>query len=248
VRFEVRFWSSVALGYARNPRSASPKFFFKPQNKPSPPRPSRKSEIWRTERRWSIRNYGLGNCPRSSTPPSLALKRRKNSRGSVCRTRCTNVSGGAGEEHSIRANQESYQRIFLRPRVLRSVTPVDLSQDLFGRPLPAPVLLAPAAYQRLMHPEGELGSVRGANHHGVPFVLSSNGTVSIEEHSLGHWLGLRLLVGHGVGEANRMRDVTPDVVHRAPGMVWDQWGPPQFSTWVWLPFKSPHKDKDDWSC
>ena len=89
------------------------------------------------------------------------------------------VSGGAGEEHSIRANQESYQRIFLRPRVLRSVTPVDLSQDLFGRPLPAPVLLAPAAYQRLMHPEGELGSVRGANHHGVPFVLSSNGTVSM---------------------------------------------------------------------
>jgi 4-hydroxymandelate oxidase len=91
------------------------------------------------------------------------------------------VAGGAGEEHSIRANQESYQRIFLRPRVLRSVASVDLSQELFGRPLPAPVLLAPAAYQRLMHPEGELGSVRGANRHGVPFVLSSNGTVSIEE-------------------------------------------------------------------
>jgi hypothetical protein len=52
------------------------------------------------------------------------------------------VAGGAGEEHSIRANQESYQRIFLRPRVLRSVAPVDLSQELFGRPLPAPVLLS----------------------------------------------------------------------------------------------------------
>jgi 4-hydroxymandelate oxidase len=91
------------------------------------------------------------------------------------------VAGGAGEEHSIRANEESYQRIFLRPRVLRSVAPVDLSQELFGRPLPAPILLAPAAYQRLMHPEGELGSVRGANRHGLPFVLSSNGTVSIEE-------------------------------------------------------------------
>jgi hypothetical protein len=36
------------------------------------------------------------------------------------------VAGGAGEEYSIRANEESYQRIFLRPRVLRSVAPVDL--------------------------------------------------------------------------------------------------------------------------
>src|SRR5207248_162691 len=91
------------------------------------------------------------------------------------------VAGGAGDEHAIRANEESYQRIFLRPRVLRSVVPVDLGQELFGRPLPAPVLLAPAAYQRLMHPEGELGSVRAASRHGVPFVLSSNGTASIEE-------------------------------------------------------------------
>ncbi|MBV9490860.1 MAG: alpha-hydroxy-acid oxidizing protein [Verrucomicrobia bacterium] len=91
------------------------------------------------------------------------------------------VAGGAGDEHSIRANEESYQRIFLRPRVLRSVVRVDLGQELFGRPLPVPVLLAPAAYQRLIHPEGELGSVRGASRHGVPFVLSSNGTVAIEE-------------------------------------------------------------------
>src|ERR1700751_730905 len=91
------------------------------------------------------------------------------------------VVGGAGEEHSIRANEESYQRIFLRPRVLRSVGPVDLGQELLGRPLPAPVVLAPAAYQRLMHPEGELGSVCGAIRHAVPFVLSSNATVSIEE-------------------------------------------------------------------
>jgi 4-hydroxymandelate oxidase len=91
------------------------------------------------------------------------------------------VAGGAGDEYSIRANEESYQRIFLRPRVLRSAGPVDLGQELFGRHLPAPVLLAPAAYQRLVHPQGEIGSVQGAIRHGVPFVLSSNATVSIEE-------------------------------------------------------------------
>src|SRR3984957_1794124 len=91
------------------------------------------------------------------------------------------VAGGAGDEHSIRANEDSYRKIFLRPRVLRTVGPVDLGQELFGRTLPAPILLAPAAYQRLMHPEGELAAVQGAIRHGVPFVLSSNGTVSIEE-------------------------------------------------------------------
>jgi len=91
------------------------------------------------------------------------------------------VAGGAGDEYSIRANEESYQRIFLRPRVLRSAGSVDLGQELFGRHLPAPVLLAPAAYQRLVHPQGEIGSVQGAIRHGVPFVLSSNATVSIEE-------------------------------------------------------------------
>src|SRR6202007_1727481 len=91
------------------------------------------------------------------------------------------VSGGASDEYSIRANEKSYRKILLRPRVLRPVMPVALGQELFGKPLPVPVVLAPAAYQRLMHPEGELGSVQGASRHGVPFVLSSNATVSMEE-------------------------------------------------------------------
>src|SRR6202011_2090347 len=86
-----------------------------------------------------------------------------------------------GEEYSIRANEESYQKIFLRPRMLQPVGHVDVGQELFGRPLPSPLLLAPAAYQRLVHPEGELASVQGATRHLVPFVLSSNATVSIEE-------------------------------------------------------------------
>ena len=54
------------------------------------------------------------------------------------------VAGGAGDEHSIRANEASYQRISLRLRVLRSAGPIDLRQELFGGTLPAPVLLAPA--------------------------------------------------------------------------------------------------------
>src|SRR5258708_3495494 len=54
------------------------------------------------------------------------------------------VAGGAGEEHSIRAHQESYRKIFLRPRVVRTPAPADFGPETFGRPFPAPLLLAPA--------------------------------------------------------------------------------------------------------
>jgi 4-hydroxymandelate oxidase len=91
------------------------------------------------------------------------------------------VAGGAGDEISLRANQAAFDRILLWPRVLRKVIPVETSTTLFGKKLPVPILLAPVAYQGLMHPDGELATVRGAATTGVPFVVSTNTTVPIEE-------------------------------------------------------------------
>jgi 4-hydroxymandelate oxidase len=91
------------------------------------------------------------------------------------------VAGGAGDEISLRANQTAFDKIFLLPRVLRSVTPVNQNTTLFGTKLSAPVLLAPVAYQRMMHPDGELATVRGAGTMGAPVVVSTNTTVPIEE-------------------------------------------------------------------
>ena len=91
------------------------------------------------------------------------------------------VAGGAGDEISLRANQTAFDRIFLLPRVLRNVTPVDSSTTLFGKKLAAPILLAPIAYQCTMHPEGELATVRGAGMTGTHFVVSTNTTVQIED-------------------------------------------------------------------
>jgi 4-hydroxymandelate oxidase len=91
------------------------------------------------------------------------------------------VAGGAGDELSLRANQTAFDKIFLLPRVLRSVTPVNPSTTLFGTKLSAPVLLAPVAYQRMMHPDGEVATVRGAGTMGAPVVVSTNTTVAIEE-------------------------------------------------------------------
>src|SRR6516225_5476619 len=93
------------------------------------------------------------------------------------------VAGGAGDEISLRANRAAFDRIFLRPRVLRDVLPVELSVSLFGLHLPFPILLAPTAYHRTVHPDGELATARGAAIHGIPFVVSTSSTTAVDQIS-----------------------------------------------------------------
>jgi 4-hydroxymandelate oxidase len=91
------------------------------------------------------------------------------------------VSSGAADELTCRWNREAYQRIRLLPRHLVDVSNLDTRVRLFGTEMPHPVLLAPVAYQKLMHSEGELGSARGAGAEGATMVLSSFSTVSLED-------------------------------------------------------------------
>jgi len=91
------------------------------------------------------------------------------------------VAGGAADEITLRANLEAFNRIKLEPRILVDVSRLDTRVTLFGQKLPFPILLAPTAYHRLVHPEGELATVRGANAAGAALVASSFATTSIEE-------------------------------------------------------------------
>ena len=75
--------------------------------------------------------------------------------------------GGAGDEVTLRGNREGFARIRLRPRMLVDVSEIDTATVLFGQTLKMPVLLAPVAYQKIVHPEGELEAVRGANAAGI---------------------------------------------------------------------------------
>jgi 4-hydroxymandelate oxidase len=61
------------------------------------------------------------------------------------------ISGGAGDELTLRWNRESYDRIKLRPRILVDVSKLDTRTRLLGREFQFPILLAPAAYQRMVH-------------------------------------------------------------------------------------------------
>ncbi|MGH9837653.1 MAG: alpha-hydroxy acid oxidase [Blastocatellia bacterium] len=91
------------------------------------------------------------------------------------------ISGGAGDELTLRWNRESYDRIKLRPRILVDVSKLDTRVKLFGRELQFPILLAPAAYQRMLHPEGELATVKGAGAAGAAMIVSTMATTSVEE-------------------------------------------------------------------
>jgi 4-hydroxymandelate oxidase len=86
--------------------------------------------------------------------------------------------GGADDETTVRANREAWSDIALRPRVLVDVSRVDPAIELLGHRLPSPVALAPTAFHRLAHEDGERATARGAG--GRLMIASSLSTVPIE--------------------------------------------------------------------
>jgi len=91
------------------------------------------------------------------------------------------VSSGAGDEITLRRNRECFDDLRLHPRVLVDASKIDTSLELFGERLEFPILLAPCAYQKLVHPDGELAAARAAGKAGAPFVVSTFATTALEE-------------------------------------------------------------------
>lgn len=91
------------------------------------------------------------------------------------------IRSGGADEITMRENRLGFERLALSPRVLVDVSNIDTRTSLFGAELQSPILLAPIAYQRVFHPEGELATARGANAGGAGFVISSFTTTAIDE-------------------------------------------------------------------
>jgi 4-hydroxymandelate oxidase len=91
------------------------------------------------------------------------------------------IASGAADEITLRWNREALEQIRLQPRVLVDVSKLDTRVTLFGQELPFPILLAPTAYHRLIHPEGELATARGAGAAAATYVVSSYTTTPIED-------------------------------------------------------------------
>jgi lactate 2-monooxygenase len=90
------------------------------------------------------------------------------------------VAGGAGDEDTQRADRAAFDRWAVVPRVLRDVSDRDTSVELFGRRLPAPLLLGPVGALELVHPEADLAVARAAAEVGVPMVFSNQASVPME--------------------------------------------------------------------
>ena len=90
-------------------------------------------------------------------------------------------AGGAGDEQTLTENVAAFARIKLRPRVLVDVSEVTTTTELLGHRLSMPILVAPMAYQRLAHLDGERALAGAAARAGTVFCLSTLATVGIGE-------------------------------------------------------------------
>ncbi|MFI1733193.1 lactate 2-monooxygenase [Streptomyces acidicola] len=91
------------------------------------------------------------------------------------------VAGSAGDGSTARANRAALERRRIVPRMLRDVHERDLSVEVLGRSLPAPLALAPVGVLSITHPEAEPAAARAAAAQGVPYVLSSASSTPMEQ-------------------------------------------------------------------
>jgi 4-hydroxymandelate oxidase len=120
------------------------------------------------------------------------------------------VRSGGADEISMRENRAGFGRLKLSPSVLVDVSQIDTHVNLFGCEFESPILLAPVAYHRLYHPEGEIGTARGASAAGAGFVISTFTTTAIDEiaRNTQRPIWFQLYV-------QRDREFTKDMVQRA---------------------------------
>lgn len=89
-------------------------------------------------------------------------------------------SGGAADELTLKANRTAFDRFGLPGRVLADFSQAHTRLTLLGETRAHPLLLAPVAYQRLAHPDGEFATAAAAAATGTPWVISSQASVTLE--------------------------------------------------------------------
>ncbi|HZU03197.1 MAG TPA: alpha-hydroxy acid oxidase [Ktedonobacteraceae bacterium] len=88
---------------------------------------------------------------------------------------------GSDDEVTLCANRTAFERIRLRPRVLVDVQICDLRTTVLSTPISMPIMIAPTAFHRFAHPEGECATAQGAGNAGALMVVSTSSTFSLED-------------------------------------------------------------------
>jgi len=90
-------------------------------------------------------------------------------------------AGGSDDEFTVTDNHSAWQRIRLRPRVLRDVSTIDMATTLLGSPVAAPIAVAPMAAHGLVHDDGELATAEGVAAAQMLYTVSTMATRGMED-------------------------------------------------------------------
>ena len=91
------------------------------------------------------------------------------------------VEGGAHEEISLARTANAFLRVELQPNVLRDISNVDTSIEIFGKKTAMPVIFAPTGYTRMMHHTGEPAVAEVAERNNLVYCLSTMGTTAPDD-------------------------------------------------------------------
>ncbi len=128
----------------------------------------------------------------------------------------TYVESGAREGVTTAEATSQWQRVRLRPRVLRGVAEADLTTSLLGESFASPIGVAPTAMQRAVHPQGERAMAAGTDAAGCLHVVSSNAGTRFADLGGGPWW----LQAYLPPERDQMLPVLEDAVaHGARAVV-----------------------------
>jgi lactate 2-monooxygenase len=124
--------------------------------------------------------YRAGSLGRRPRVPTSRTVLENAARRTMSAEAFAYVAGSAGLETTAAANRVAFDRWQLVPRAFRDVRGRTLNVELFGRRLPAPLLLAPVGVLEMAHPDADLAVGRAAASAGLPAVLSSQASVPME--------------------------------------------------------------------
>jgi isopentenyl diphosphate isomerase/L-lactate dehydrogenase-like FMN-dependent dehydrogenase len=110
-------------------------------------------------------------------------------------------AGGAGDELTLRDNVEAFRRWVLRPRMLVDVAACTTATTVLGHDVSMPILVAPTAFQRVAHPDGEVATARAAKAAGTIYCYSTLATstpAEVSEPEGQRWFQLYVFRDEGI--------------------------------------------------
>ncbi|MFT3660798.1 MAG: alpha-hydroxy-acid oxidizing protein [Gordonia sp. (in: high G+C Gram-positive bacteria)] len=125
--------------------------------------------------------YTAGIHGRKPTVPTDFAELERRAKAAMSRRGWAYIAGGAGEGRTMAANRAALDRWAIVPRVLRDVSERDLSIDLFGQKLPAPLLFSPVGAGALAHPDADVHIGEAAAQLGLPYIFSNQGCAPMED-------------------------------------------------------------------